>query len=122
MATDATFSSILNEMEVSNLNVKIELTPFAAIITLKKTPIKNQNGIFAIPATPTYLLLQQAEKQIYNLREVNATLKETVDEYESNAKKSKRVIDEIDYELVKAEKEVSEFMNGNKEMERRWKG
>jgi hypothetical protein len=61
MATKAPFSSILNEIQVSNLNFKIELTPFAAMITLKTSAIKNQKGIFAIPTTPTYLLLQQAE-------------------------------------------------------------
>ena len=35
MAVDATFSSILNEIQLSNLNFTIQLTPYAAYATLK---------------------------------------------------------------------------------------
>ena len=39
MAVNSTFSSILNDIQLSDLNFKIEMTPFAAIITLKKTVV-----------------------------------------------------------------------------------
>ena len=63
MATDATFSSILNEIQVSNLNFKIELTPFSAVITLKKTAIKNSKGSSLTPSVPSLILLQKVQQE-----------------------------------------------------------
>ena len=64
MAVDATFSSILNEIQLSNLNFTIQMTPYAAYITLKKSPLKNQNGSYAVPSPPVLSLLQEAQRVI----------------------------------------------------------
>ena len=56
MAASTTFSSILNEIQLSNLNFTNKMTPYAAYITLKKTVQKDMNGTLATPAPP--LLLQ----------------------------------------------------------------
>ena len=75
MAVDATFQSILNEIQLSNLNFSLQLTPFAAYITLKKSVIKDHNGIQAVPSPPILLLLQQAQQSIAELCEENERLK-----------------------------------------------
>ena len=64
MAVDATFSSIINEIQLSNLNFSLQITPFAAYITLKKSVIKDYYGIQAVPSPPILLLLQQANQTI----------------------------------------------------------
>ena len=58
MAIDATFSSILSEIQLSNLNFTLQVTPFAAYITLKKSVLTDQNGIKAVPAPPVIFLLE----------------------------------------------------------------
>ena len=75
MAIDAKFSSILSEIQLSNLNFTLQITPFAAYITLKKSVLTDQNGIKAVPAPPIIFLLQQAHQTIAELREENNRLK-----------------------------------------------
>ena len=75
MAIDATFSSILNEIQLSNLNFTLQITPFAAYITLKKSVLTDQNGIKAVPAPPVIFLLQQVHQTIAELQEENNRLK-----------------------------------------------
>ena len=60
MAIDATFNSILNEVQMSNLNFAIQLTPFAAYITLKKSTQVDKSGRSTTPSAPLFLHLQQA--------------------------------------------------------------
>ena len=45
MAASVKFASILSEIQASNLNFKIELSSFSAVITLKKTAIKDYKGV-----------------------------------------------------------------------------
>ena len=75
MAIDAKFSSILSEIQLSNLNFTLQITPFAAYITLKKSVLTDQNGIKAVPAPPIIFHLQQAHQTIAELREENNRLK-----------------------------------------------
>merc|ERR1712208_179206 len=84
MAVDATFSSILNEIQLSNLNFSLQITPFAAYITRKKSVIKNQNGIRTVPSPPVLFLLQQAQQTIAELREENKRLKIEIIEAEKS--------------------------------------
>ena len=44
MAAHKTFDSILRQIQFSNLNFRIQLSPFAANISLKKTPVKDMSG------------------------------------------------------------------------------
>ena len=82
MATNTTFASILNEIQLSNLNFNIKITPFAAYITLKKTLQRDLNGNFATPAPPLLFLLQQTQEQNLNLRVENSEMKSVVDTLE----------------------------------------
>ena len=79
MAASNTFSSILNQIQMSNLNFSINMTPFAAYITLKKTVQKNMNGVHAIPAPPLLLLLQQTQEENRCLQIENFKIKTDFD-------------------------------------------
>ena len=82
MATNTTFSSILNEIQLSNLNFTINLTPYAAYITLKKSVQKDMNGNLLTPAPPLLFLLHQAQEQTLQLRVENSELRSTIDNLE----------------------------------------
>ena len=75
MAIDSTFSSILNQIQLSNLNFSMQMTPYAAYITLKKSVVKDQNGINGVPSPPILMLLQRAHQNIADLRYENEHLK-----------------------------------------------
>ena len=45
MIAEQTFDSILQQVQNSNLNFQLQLSPFSANISLKKSPIKNQAGV-----------------------------------------------------------------------------
>ena len=49
MTASETFENLLKQVQSSYLNFKIELSPFSAIIHLKKSYIKNQQGIPLLP-------------------------------------------------------------------------
>ena len=82
MATNTTFASILYEIQLSNLNFSIKVTPFAAYITLKKTLQKNLNGTISTPAPPICFLLQNTQEQNFHLGEQTSKLKSIVDTLE----------------------------------------
>ena len=75
MAANSTFSSIINEIQMSNLNFNIKMTPFGAYITLKKTVQKDLYGNHASPSPPLLLVLHQAHQEIRYLQEENSRLK-----------------------------------------------
>ena len=67
MATSTTYFSILDDVQKSNLNFKMEISPFSAVITLKKTAIKDSSGFAVLPVPPSSILLQQAQLEISKL-------------------------------------------------------
>ena len=75
MAVNTTYSSILNEIQLSNLNYSIQMTPFASYITLKKSVQKDLAGVPATPSPPILFLLQTSQQENHQLREENFRLK-----------------------------------------------
>ena len=49
MVASRTFSSILQQIQSSNLNYQLQISPFSATISLKKTPIKDKYGAPLLP-------------------------------------------------------------------------
>ena len=84
MAVNATYASILNEIQLSNLNFSIQITPFAAYITLKKSAQKDLNGHHVPPSPPLLVLVQNVQQENLNLREKNYTLKSAFESLEKN--------------------------------------
>ena len=69
MAADSTYISILNEIQLSNLNFSINLTPYAAYITLKKSIQVNWDGTTAVPSPPLFMLYQQSHRELMAAKE-----------------------------------------------------
>ena len=53
-ATAAAFENILQTVQSSNLNFLLEMSPFAANISLKTTPVKTKSGIPLLPYVPNH--------------------------------------------------------------------
>ena len=53
-AAAVAFDRIVQLIQSSNLNFKLELSPFAANISLKKTPVKDVTGIPFLPHVPNH--------------------------------------------------------------------
>ena len=57
MAIETKFDSIINEIQLSKLNFVVNITPYAAYITLKKSTLVNQSGIHSLLSPPILNLL-----------------------------------------------------------------
>ena len=62
MAAAKNFNTIVHQIQASNLNYQLYLTPFAANISLKKTPIKDRSGR---PLSSPLLCHMKLNKKIY---------------------------------------------------------
>ena len=85
MAISSTFNSIINQIQLSNLNFAIKMTPFAAYVTLKKSTQIDKNVVHLSPSPPVLGLIEQAmseklaaESEIVGLRSTIQILEEEV--------------------------------------------
>ena len=51
MIANQTFNDIVNKVQNSHLNYQLQLSPFSAVISLKKSLVKNRFGQIVIPKT-----------------------------------------------------------------------
>ena len=61
MIAENTFPNIIQQDQSSNLNFQLQLSPFSAMISLKKTPVKDKSG----------LLKNFAPKTVYSAADQN---------------------------------------------------
>ena len=61
MAAKLKFEEILGTIQSSNLNFRLEISPFSAIIHMKKSLVTNKFGISLFPP-PAYSILLEQEK------------------------------------------------------------
>ena len=119
MATNTTFTSIINEIQLSNLNFTINVTPFAAYITLKKTLQKDMNGNLATPAPPLLFLLQQIQEQNLQLRLENSkhvtAVKNLEEKFSVVVHENKGLIESLE----EARTAVNELTNTNSDLQTR---
>ena len=76
------FDAILTTVQTSNLNFHVEMSPFSAVIHLKKSLIVNQLGVSQIPPPPDSWLLEQQKslssllaQRLVILENMNNTIK-----------------------------------------------
>ena len=86
MAIGTTFNSIIDEIQLSNFNFSIQLTPYAAYVTLKKSTQVNENALHENPSSQVLTLLQQSYRDQTALHEEIKFLKEAVNESEQRCK------------------------------------
>ena len=63
MAATLKFEEILRTIQSSNLNFHLEISPFSAIIHMKKSLITNKFGISLFPPPASSVLLAQKKSQ-----------------------------------------------------------
>ena len=52
MLADQAFNKILDNVQKSNLNFQLQVSPFSALISLKKSLVKDRSGSLLLPPTP----------------------------------------------------------------------
>ena len=97
MEAEEAFTGILEQIQFSNLNFKMNLTPFSAITHLKRTVIKNQSGI---PLTARSLSKLE-EDNILEFENTSLTLKLQEVQFELENKNT-------DFTQMQIEREISE--------------
>ena len=60
VASDA-FENLLKQVQSSNLNFRMEISPFSAVITLKKSLLKDKSGQILFPPISESVQLQQSQ-------------------------------------------------------------
>ena len=113
MATNTTFASIIKEIQLSNLNFVIKMTPFAAYITLKKSVQKDLNGVPANPAPSLLYLLQEVQKQNLRLQAENSELRSTIDSLAKKHEYAKHEIVGLAESLEETKKSVANLTSTN---------
>ena len=81
MAASRTFHSILEQIQCSNLNFQLQISPFSANISLKKTPIKDKSGAL-VPPPPSCLRSTSADAHIAALAAKNLKLENDLENSE----------------------------------------
>ena len=91
MAVNATFNSIVHEIQLSNLNFIVNMTPYAAYITLKKSTQVDKNGKPTSPSPPMVHLLEQALQEKYQANQEISQLKAALTVLEANNSELKKI-------------------------------
>ena len=107
MAVNDTFNSIVSQIQVSNLNFVVNITPYAAYITLKKTAQVDSNGAHISPSPPIMKLLDQALRDRYEALEEISRLKSVIMEVENNCKDLKKINKSLSEKLTSAQDSLS---------------
>ena len=98
----------------SNLNFSIQITPFSASITLKKSAQKDQNGCIIPPSPPLLFLLQNVQHENRTLSDENYKLRTTLEslnkKYENTVLENASLVDAIE----EAKNTISTLTNTNK--------
>ena len=107
------FDGILNQVQSSCLNFQIQLSPFGAIISLKKSFVRDKTGSLIIPDASTFknkddefaaLALKNLE-----LQEQNKSLRSEYDKIKGDLGDAQKAVELIGNEKKILEKEIKDF-------------
>ena len=109
MLASIAFTDILNVIQSSNLNFQLQLSPFSAYISLKKSLVKDKTGAPFFPSTTPRIPSADAEdlaaknykleQDISNLSKKYEDVAETLENSMIENKKLKETISEKDHQL-----------------------
>ena len=116
MAIETTFNSIVNEVQLSKLNFSIQLTPFAAYITLKKSVQLDKFGSPASPSPPVILLLQQANRELALAQKENVQLSSALKDLEEKFTSVVNINSSLLLKIESAEKNLEVLRETNKNL------
>ena len=84
MAVDTKLNSILSEIQQSNLNFMINLTPYAAYVTIKKSTQVDKNGLSMLLSPPVLRLLDECLREKLNAENEIKQLKDLLSKSEEH--------------------------------------
>jgi hypothetical protein len=114
MAATQAFEGILSQVVSSNLNFRLEQSPFSAVIHLKKSVIRNQNGNlrFPPPSLSVQLLLQVQSDNYQQVQKIiqleNALQSLRIDSEKSTQTAIKDLEDKLKQEKFQVEEQKVE--------------
>ena len=111
MAASTAFNNIVNLVQSSNLNFKLQLSPFSANICLKKTLVKDRSGFPTLPHKTHSESTGSAE--FAALAAKNLTLKSELNQKEQKIKELLEIVDNLENKNQSLENLVD---NKNKEI------
>ena len=83
MLASKTFSNIIDQIQASNLNYQLRLSPFSAYISLKRSLIKEKSGAYRQPPTPE-TLASRNPSLVAELVDKNLQLEKRVEEMKAD--------------------------------------
>ena len=86
MLASNAFANIINQIQTSNLNYQLQLSPFSAYISLKKSLIKEKSGAPRLPPAPETTVLKDPslESKIAALVDKNLLLEKRLKEVQAD--------------------------------------
>ena len=94
MVTTNAYEKILDQIMTSNLNFQIQMSPFSAVISLKKSLIKNKSGVPILPPVTRHSEASQGAKNT-KLKEEIRCLRDDLAKSTENLDASNKVITDL---------------------------
>ena len=103
-AAERAFEHILEQLQASNLNFQLQLSPFSASISLKKSLVRDKTGKLLLPHyTPVQHGDQEVKHQHSLLVSENDNLKEQIKELLTSKQSSFNTIEILEQKVAKSE-------------------
>ena len=80
------FQDILSRIQSSNLNFQLQISPFAALISLKKTLVKDKSGAYLLPPSSPILRDDDFENLVAKNRELERNILDLQKNYDKVTK------------------------------------
>ena len=84
MLASIAFENIINQIRTSNLNFQLQMSPFSACISLKRSLVKEKSGAFRLPPPAPESLSPSSESEIAALVKKNLLLENKLVEINEN--------------------------------------
>ena len=115
MAVDTKLNSILSEIQQSNLNFMINLTPYAAYVTIKKSTQVDKNGLSMLPSPPVLRLLDECLREKLNAENEIKQLKDLLSKSEEHCQDLARENGDLMEKLISTNDtlKITQVLNGD---------
>ena len=82
MCPSTAFYNILNQIQASNLNFQLQISPFSAVISLKKSFVKNKSGTILFPPILKNVPIENTEYLVNKNRQLETDILKLKNDYE----------------------------------------
>ena len=120
MLTENSFNTVISQVQRSCLNHYIELTPFSAFISIKKSLMKDKSGATILPSNSKHGKL---ESDFNQLKEANAELMSKleasyhfIDSLNKVNEEQKRIISDLENKIELSQEAAMELKKVHNEM------